>query len=88
MEVWLDGQLAGGLYGVQCGALFSAESMFHRATDASKAALVVLLQSVQRAGIQVFDVQSSSPHLRSLGVSEISSRNLYLDRVAAARRSA
>jgi leucyl/phenylalanyl-tRNA---protein transferase len=85
VEVWLDGQLAGGLYGVQCGALFSAESMFHRATDASKAALVVLRQSLQRAGIQVFDVQFSSAHLRSLGITEIS-RNLYLDRVAAAQK--
>jgi leucyl/phenylalanyl-tRNA---protein transferase len=83
VDVWYEGVLVGGLYGVQCGALFSAESMFHRATDASKVALIVASQSLARAGIEVFDTQFVSPHLRSLGVSEIS-RNSYLDRVAAA----
>jgi leucyl/phenylalanyl-tRNA--protein transferase len=83
IDVWFEGALVGGLYGVQCGALFSAESMFHRATDASKVALIVASRSLARAGIEIFDVQFVSAHLRSLGVGEIS-RNLYLDRVAVA----
>jgi leucyl/phenylalanyl-tRNA---protein transferase len=83
VDVWYEGALVGGLYGVQSGALFSAESMFHRATDASKVALIVACRSLARAGIEIFDTQFASPHLRSLGVGEIS-RNSYLDRVAAA----
>jgi leucyl/phenylalanyl-tRNA--protein transferase len=66
-EVWLDGQLAGGLYGVRRGALFAAESMFHSATDASKVALAVALDALFRAGLQVFDVQFVTEHLASLG---------------------
>jgi leucyl/phenylalanyl-tRNA--protein transferase len=83
IDVWYEGTLVGGLYGVQCGALFSAESMFHRVPDASKVALIVASRSLARAGVEVFDTQFASPHLRSLGVSEIS-RNSYLDRVAQA----
>lgn len=86
-EVWLGGLLVGGLYGVQRGALFAAESMFHRATDASKVALVVASRSLARAGCELFDVQFATPHLRSLGVGEIS-RNSYLDRVAVAAAKA
>jgi leucyl/phenylalanyl-tRNA--protein transferase len=73
----------GGLYGVQCGALFAAESMFHRMTDASKIAVVAASRSLHRAGIRVFDVQFATSHLRSLGVREIT-RDDYLSRVAAA----
>ena len=57
LEVWTEGQLAGGLYGVQRGALFAAESMFHRRPNASKVALVASVQSLFRRGIRLFDVQ-------------------------------
>lgn len=83
VEVWQDNRLVGGLYGVQSGALFAAESMFHRVTDASKIAVVAASRSLRRAGIQLFDVQFATPHLRSLGVKEIS-RDDYLARVARA----
>jgi leucyl/phenylalanyl-tRNA--protein transferase len=83
VEVWQENRLVGGLYGVQRGAVFAAESMFHRMTDASKIAVVAASRSLQRAGIQVFDVQFATPHLRSLGVKEIS-RDDYLGRVARA----
>ena len=83
VEVWQENRLVGGLYGVQRGALFAAESMFHRVTDASKIAVVAASRSLHKAGIQVFDVQFATPHLRSLGVKEIS-RNDYLARVARA----
>jgi leucyl/phenylalanyl-tRNA--protein transferase len=83
VEVWQQNRLVGGLYGVQSGALFAAESMFHRVTDASKIAVVAASRSLSRAGIEVFDVQFATPHLRSLGVKEIS-RDDYLRRVASA----
>jgi leucyl/phenylalanyl-tRNA---protein transferase len=84
LEVWQENRLVGGLYGVQSGALFAAESMFHRLTDASKIAVVAASRSLHRAGIEVFDVQFATPHLRSLGVKEIA-RDDYLSRVARAR---
>lgn len=79
-EVWQGGELVGGLYGVQCGALFAAESMYHRATDASKVALVYATRSLFAAGIEVFDVQLMTSHLSSMGAVEISRRQ-YLERV-------
>jgi leucyl/phenylalanyl-tRNA--protein transferase len=85
LEVWKSNRLIGGLYGVQSGALFAAESMFHRETDASKIAVVAASRSLRRAGIEVFDVQFATPHLRSLGVKEVS-RDDYLARVARASR--
>ena len=85
VEVWQANRLVGGLYGVQCGALFAAESMFHRTTDASKIAVIAASRSLGRAGIEVFDVQFATPHLRTLGVKEIS-RDDYLARVARASR--
>jgi leucyl/phenylalanyl-tRNA--protein transferase len=83
VEVWQENRLVGGLYGVQSGALFAAESMFHRETDASKIAVVAASRSLQRVGMRVFDVQFATSHLRSLGVREIS-RDDYLGRVARA----
>jgi leucyl/phenylalanyl-tRNA---protein transferase len=83
VEVWQENRLVGGLYGVQSGALFAAESMFHRVTDASKIAVVAASRSLSRAGMRVFDVQFATSHLRSLGVREIS-RDDYLGRVARA----
>ncbi|KAA1380930.1 leucyl/phenylalanyl-tRNA--protein transferase [Aeromicrobium fastidiosum] len=73
-----DGTLVGGLYGLSIGALFAGESMFHRATDASKAALVELARLVGAGGL--IDTQWSTPHLASLGVTEWP-RELYLERI-------
>lgn len=70
VEAWQGERLAGGLYGVHRGGLFAAESMFHRVTDASKVALVAAVRSFARAGIEVFDVQMTTPHLASLGAEE------------------
>jgi leucyl/phenylalanyl-tRNA---protein transferase len=84
VEVWEpDGALAGGLYGVAIGGLFAAESMFFRARDASKVALVALVQHARRVGIVLLDVQVPSAHLTSLGVQTISRRE-YLARLRAA----
>jgi leucyl/phenylalanyl-tRNA--protein transferase len=84
VEVWEGGgALVGGLYGVVVGGLFAAESMFHRAPDASKAAVVALVQHARRVGITLLDVQVPSRHLASLGARAISRRD-YLARLAAA----
>jgi leucyl/phenylalanyl-tRNA--protein transferase len=85
IEVWDDaGQLAGGLYGVQVGGLFAGESMFHRKRDASKVALVALVEWLQtQPGPHLLDVQWATDHLRSLGAIEIP-RDEYLDRLAVA----
>jgi leucyl/phenylalanyl-tRNA--protein transferase len=86
VEVWgADGALAGGLYGVAIGALFAAESMFHRATDASKVAVVALVQHARRVGTTLLDVQVPSDHLTTLGARAIP-RDEYLTRLAAAVR--
>ncbi len=70
VEAWRDGELVGGLYGVAVGGLFAGESMFHRATDASKVALVGLVDLLrdEHAGRRVLDVQWRTDHLASLGV--------------------
>lgn len=73
VEVWRDGRLEGGLYGVAIGGLFAGESMFHRARDASKVALVGLLRllSDEHGEGRLVDVQWSTPHLASLGIREV-----------------
>ncbi|MCA1981856.1 leucyl/phenylalanyl-tRNA--protein transferase [Nocardioides nematodiphilus] len=72
VEAWQDGELVGGLYGLEIGGLFAGESMFHRARDASKAALVGLVSLLRAApGPRVLDVQWRTDHLASLGVIEI-----------------
>jgi leucyl/phenylalanyl-tRNA--protein transferase len=83
VEVWHGEQLVGGLYGVQRGALFAAESMFHRVRDASKVALASAIERLFAEGIMAFDVQFLTPHLESLGAYEIS-RAEYLERAARA----
>jgi len=84
VEAWDDtGELAGGLYGVSIGGLFAGESMFHRARDASKVALVGLVERLNAGGGQLLDVQWSTPHLASLGVIEVP-RPDYLRRLAEA----
>ena len=82
VEAWDEaGTLAGGLYGIAIGGLFAGESMFHRATDASKVSLVALVDLLQRAGGSLLDVQWVTPHLASLGAVEIP-RERYLAMVA------
>jgi leucyl/phenylalanyl-tRNA--protein transferase len=81
VEVWKEGQLVGGTYGVAIGGLFAAESMFHRVRDASKVALYGLVEHLNAQGFQLLDVQQWTPHTGSLGVIEIS-RSEYLDRLA------
>ncbi|HSE10455.1 MAG TPA: leucyl/phenylalanyl-tRNA--protein transferase [Nocardioidaceae bacterium] len=80
VEAWQDGRLVGGLYGVAIGGLFAGESMFHRVTDASKVALVGLVDLLcdEYADQRLLDVQWSTPHLASLGVVEVA-RSTYLD---------
>lgn len=82
-EVWQQGKLVGGLYGVEAGAAFAGESMFHRVTDASKAALVIAVRSLRRLGFQLFDVQYQTEHLASMGAIELA-RDQYLKRLEAA----
>jgi leucyl/phenylalanyl-tRNA--protein transferase len=68
VETWAEGRLVGGLYGVAVGGLFAGESMFHRERDASKAALVALVDILRAAGGErLLDVQWATPHLASLG---------------------
>ena len=71
VESWRDGELAGGLYGVSLGQVFFGESMFTRATDASKVALVRLVEHVAARGCRVIDCQQATAHLASLGAREI-----------------
>lgn len=79
VEAWdAEGNLAGGLYGVCVGALFAGESMFHRRTDASKVALVGLVELVADTPGLLIDVQWRTPHLARLGVVDIP-RDRYLD---------
>lgn len=85
VEVWSDGDLAGGLYGVSVGGLFAGESMFHRVTDASKVAMVEAWRRMTNGGGALFDVQWATPHLESMGVVEIP-RDEYLRRLEAAVR--
>lgn len=88
VECWQQGRLAGGLYGVAIGGLFAGESMFHRVTDASKVALVALVELLGAAGDRderLLDVQWRTDHLGSLGAVEIS-RQEYLRRLAVALR--
>jgi leucyl/phenylalanyl-tRNA---protein transferase len=80
VEVWSDGELVGGLYGLRIAGLFAGEAMFHTATDASKVALVELVDWLNSTGALLLDVQWATPHLESLGVVTIS-RDEYLRRL-------
>lgn len=82
VECWREGRLAGGLYGVAVAGLFAGESMFHRETDASKVALVALVDLLRADGDprRLLDVQWRTPHLASLGVVEVT-RAEYLTRL-------
>ena len=84
VEVFRDDQLVGGVYGVRVGKLFAGESMFHTQTDASKAGLVALVALLEAAGVTLFDVQWTTPHLASLGAVDIP-REQYLALLAQAQ---
>ena len=71
VESWREGRLVGGLYGVALGQAFFGESMFARETDASKVALVHLVERLRRADFRVIDCQQNTAHLASLGAREI-----------------
>jgi leucyl/phenylalanyl-tRNA---protein transferase len=85
VEAWQDGALVGGLYGVGIGGLFAGESMFHRVRDASKVALVGLVDVLTGDGVagRLLDVQWVTPHLATLGAVEVP-RSAYLRQLAAA----
>ena len=81
-ETWRGGELVGGLYGVALGRMFYGESMFSRATDASKVALVALVEELRQRGFPLIDCQVRTPLLAQLGAREIPRRE-FLRRVRA-----
>jgi len=83
IEVYRDGELVGGLYGVRIERFFAGEAMFHTATDASKTALVALVEWLNATGAELFDVQWVTDHLASLGAVAIP-RADYLARLRSA----
>ena len=82
VETWIDGRLAGGLYGLAIGRMFFGESMFAFETDASKIALAHLVQFLFESDFPMIDCQQETPHLASLGARSIP-RNQFVERVAA-----
>ena len=80
VETWSDDRLVGGLYGVALGGAFFGESMFHRETDASKVALVALVERLRARGYVLLDTQWVTPHLAQFGAIEIP-RAQYLRRL-------
>ena len=80
VEAWSGDDLVGGLYGVSLGGAFFGESMFHRATDASKVCLVALVEHLRGRGFGLLDVQFVNPHLEQFGVKEIS-HEAYMTRL-------
>ena len=80
VEAWKDGVLVGGLYGIALGGAFMGESMFSYATDASKVCLVALVEHLKTQGYVLHDTQFLTPHLASLGVTEIP-RKVYEQRL-------
>jgi leucyl/phenylalanyl-tRNA--protein transferase len=81
-ETWREGRLVGGLYGVEIGRMFYGESMFSNETDASKVALVALVEELRRRRMPLIDCQQRTPLLASLGAREIPRRD-FLRRVTA-----
>lgn len=84
IEVWEGTRLVGGLYGVQAGGVFTGESMFHRASDASKVAMVDLADRLQQAGALLLDVQLTTAHLSTMGAVDLP-RARFLERLRAVR---
>ena len=83
VESWYEGELVGGLYGVALRGVFCGESMFHRKTDASKVAMVFLVERLRDRGYQLLDVQFMTDHLRRFGAVEIA-RSEYEKRLSQA----
>ena len=83
IETWIDGELAGGLYGISLGRMFYGESMFTRSTDASKIALAYLVRHLTAQGVALIDCQQQTHHLASLGARPIA-RSKFLQHVRAA----
>ncbi len=84
VEVWNDGELVGGVYGVDSGGLFTGESMFYRMPNASKLALLFLIDHLASRGATLLDCQVMTPHMRALGAREIP-RPRFLDLLAEAQ---
>lgn len=82
-ESYYEGNLAGGLYGVAIGGAFFGESMFHIVTDASKAALYFLVNTLKEKGFELLDTQYTTEHLKKFGVIEIS-KNEYMQKLESA----
>jgi leucyl/phenylalanyl-tRNA--protein transferase len=83
IEAWHEGRLAGGIYGIAIAGLFAAESMFYSERDASKVALVALVEHLRARGYLLFDIQQLTPHCEQFGAVEIP-RDEYLRRLAVA----
>jgi len=83
VETWHGDELAGGCYGVRIERFFAGESMFHRVRDASKVALWATVDLLHADGVELFDVQWTTPHLRSMGAIDVS-RAEYLELLASA----
>lgn len=86
IEIWRDGCLAGGLYGVQIGGVFFGESMFHRVPGASKVAICRLVEMMRAGGFLLLDTQWVTSHLEKFGAKEIA-RSEYLDLLDAALKT-
>tara|TARA_R110002073_G_scaffold299722_1_gene466840 strand:- start:121 stop:807 length:687 start_codon:yes stop_codon:yes gene_type:complete len=84
LEVWENNKLAGGLYGVQVGAIFCGESMFHLSPNASKLAFICLAKNLFAQGFGMIDCQLQNPFLQSLGVKEVG-RDLFECRLSQLR---
>lgn len=85
VEAWAESRLVGGLYGVAIGGAFFGESMFHHATDASKVALVALVDRLRDRGFALLDTQWTTGHLQQFGAVEVP-RELYLRELDASLR--
>jgi leucyl/phenylalanyl-tRNA--protein transferase len=85
VEAWSAGELVGGIYGVAVDGAFSAESMFHRRPNASKLALVHLVEHLRRGGLDWLDVQVMTPHMERFGARAIA-RPAFLRKLAATQR--
>jgi leucyl/phenylalanyl-tRNA--protein transferase len=83
VESWQGDELVGGLYGVAIGGAFFGESMFHRVTDASKVALIHMVEHMRNRGMILLDIQFMTDHLQQFGAIEIQHRE-YLHRLQAA----
>lgn len=86
VEAWDGDQLAGGLYGIDSGGVFTGESMFHLRDDASKLALLFLIDHLRERGAAFLDCQVMTPHMEALGAREIT-RSRFLDMLAHAQAS-